>query len=359
MFLRQSTAGQEVLIGRFVDDTDGNTAETGLTIANTDIKVWKEGATTLADKNSGGATHIASGMYYAVLDATDTNTLGNLELNVQVSGALSVRREFTVIPAAVYDSIVLGSDNLQVDAIQVSGSSTAADNIEVVYDTDFASNYDATNDQWERTPNQVGVFDASSGDPDDTLVLKAGDFFMVSVAGTWNSTALEVGDLVVAKTASADGATFGDWALVLGQDYPSNFSSLAITAGGIVSANSVEISGSSTAADNAESCFDGTTYTFDALGSTLGADHATTQADIAALNDLDAAGVRSAVGLASADLDTQIGTLATSSALTTVDGVVDAIKLKTDNLLEKGTSYRYTNDSSGSGYDDVTVDDVP
>jgi cell division protein ZapA (FtsZ GTPase activity inhibitor) len=51
---------------------------------------------------------------------------------------------------------------------------------------------------------------------------------------------------------------------------------------------------------------------------------------------ITAAGVRTAVGLASANLDTQIGTLATASALSTVAGYVDtevaAIKAKTDNL---------------------------
>lgn len=44
---------------------------------------------------------------------------------------------------------------------------------------------------------------------------------------------------------------------------------------------------------------------------------------VTGFNDLDAAGIRSAVGLASANLDTQ---------LTTIDGVADGIKAKTDNL---------------------------
>lgn len=103
--LRQSTASQEVPLGHFVDDTDGKTAETGLTIANTDIKVWKAGATTLADKNSGGATHISGGVYYTVLDATDTNTIGPLVLFVAVSGALAVRLECEVLDEAVFDAL--------------------------------------------------------------------------------------------------------------------------------------------------------------------------------------------------------------------------------------------------------------
>lgn len=105
LFLRQSTASQEVLLGPFVDDTDGKTAETALSIANTDIKLWVEGATTEASKTSGGATHLAAGRYYAVLDATDTATVGKLEINVHVAGALPVRREFHVLEEAVYDSL--------------------------------------------------------------------------------------------------------------------------------------------------------------------------------------------------------------------------------------------------------------
>jgi hypothetical protein len=101
--LRQSTASQEVLLGPFLDDTDGKTAETGLTIANTDIKIWKSGGTTEASKNSGGATHIAAGRYYAVLDATDTDTIGPLEINVHVSGALPVKKTCEVVDEAVYD----------------------------------------------------------------------------------------------------------------------------------------------------------------------------------------------------------------------------------------------------------------
>lgn len=105
LYLRQSTASQEVPLGYFVDSTDGNTEETALSIANTDIKIWKTGATTLANKNSGGATHISNGVYYAVLDATDTDTIGSLVIFVHVSGALSVRVECVVLDEAIYDQM--------------------------------------------------------------------------------------------------------------------------------------------------------------------------------------------------------------------------------------------------------------
>lgn len=105
IFLRQSTASQEIPIGRMVDSVDGDTEKTALTIANTDIKIWKSGATTLASKNSGGATHIANGVYYAVLDATDTDTIGPLKVFVHVSGALAFQLTCVVLDEAAYDTM--------------------------------------------------------------------------------------------------------------------------------------------------------------------------------------------------------------------------------------------------------------
>lgn len=102
MKLRQSTAGQTVLIGGFYDSTDGVTAETGLTIANTDIRLSKNGANIVA-KNSGGGTHDEGGFYAITLDATDTDTVGRLQLFVNATGAVPVYHEFEVLEEAAYD----------------------------------------------------------------------------------------------------------------------------------------------------------------------------------------------------------------------------------------------------------------
>jgi hypothetical protein len=102
--LKQSTASQSVIIGPFIDDTDGKTAETGLTISNTDIRLSKNGANIVA-KNSGGGTHDELGYYTITLDATDTNTVGRLQLVVQETGALPVYHEFQVLEETVYDAL--------------------------------------------------------------------------------------------------------------------------------------------------------------------------------------------------------------------------------------------------------------
>lgn len=107
--LKQSTASQVVELGPFLDDTDFKTAETALTIANTDIKLRKAGGTTHGSKNSGGGTHIANGYYYATLDATDSNTVGLLDIHVNVSGALPVWDRYYVLEEAIYDALFAAS----------------------------------------------------------------------------------------------------------------------------------------------------------------------------------------------------------------------------------------------------------
>lgn len=110
-FLRQSTASQEISLGQFLDSTDGDTEEGGLTIANTDIKIRKHGGTTLINKISGGATVISNGVYQCALDATDTNTAGMLEVYVHVAGALAVKSTYTVLTATAFDSLFTGTFN--------------------------------------------------------------------------------------------------------------------------------------------------------------------------------------------------------------------------------------------------------
>lgn len=131
--LKQSTASQEIFLGVFVDEVDGYTPETALTIANTDIKLGVNGATTLANKNSGGGTHISGGIYSAVLDATDTATVGPLMIYVKVAGARFVLLECVVYAANVYDSIIAATDLLQVDTDQIDGNATAATRAALLY----------------------------------------------------------------------------------------------------------------------------------------------------------------------------------------------------------------------------------
>lgn len=120
-YLKQSTA-KTLRFGPFVDENDGKTAETALTISQADIRLSKNGGAFAQSNDAGGATHDENGWYSLQLDATDTNTLGPLTVAIHVSGALPVYRHFTVIPANIYDSLVAGSDYLLADVVQVEGA---------------------------------------------------------------------------------------------------------------------------------------------------------------------------------------------------------------------------------------------
>jgi hypothetical protein len=125
MWLKQSTAAT-VVLGPFVDSTDGVTAETALTISQADIRLSKNGGAFAQTNNAAGATHMENGNYSVPLDTTDTGTLGRLRVHVNESGALPVWLDFMVVPAHVYDGLVAGSDNLQVDTVQFNGTNATA-----------------------------------------------------------------------------------------------------------------------------------------------------------------------------------------------------------------------------------------
>lgn len=118
MFLKQSTA-YTFRFGPFLDETDGKTAETGLTISQADVRLSKGGGNFAQKNESTSASHDEIGYYIVLLDATDTATVGELLVAVHESGALPVFKTFQVVEEAIYDAIYGGSADLvtKVDAI--------------------------------------------------------------------------------------------------------------------------------------------------------------------------------------------------------------------------------------------------
>jgi len=104
--LRQSTA-VDVLIGPFVDLTDGATAEEGETPT---VLLSKNGQALGAKNDADVPVHDDAGYYNCELDATDTATVGTLVLIVEATGsALPVRHEYQVIEEAAYDHLYAGA----------------------------------------------------------------------------------------------------------------------------------------------------------------------------------------------------------------------------------------------------------
>lgn len=149
-YLKQSTASQSVLLGPFVDDTDGTTAETGLTIANTDIRLSANGGNMFA-KTSGGGTHDEEGHYTITLDATDTATVGRLQVSCKVAGALAVWAEFQVLEEAVYDR------DFAAAATGVDADWTNAGRLDAILDAVVA---DTNELQGDDVPGLISTLDA-------------------------------------------------------------------------------------------------------------------------------------------------------------------------------------------------------
>lgn len=116
--LKQSTAAT-IKLGPFVDDTDGKTAETALTIGQADIRLSKNGGDIAQTNNATGATHDELGYYDIPLDTTDTGTLGRLRVLVSKAGALPVWQDFVVVTANVYDSM-FSTDKLDVAVVEMA-----------------------------------------------------------------------------------------------------------------------------------------------------------------------------------------------------------------------------------------------
>jgi len=126
--LRQSTA-TAVIVGPFLDETDGITPEEALTVASIDTDLYKFSnthpltATSITLTTSGGSNdcvHVNNGYYSLELTTTDSNTLGRMRLTLNISGAVPVWEEFAIIPANVWDARY-STDYLQVDTIQIEG----------------------------------------------------------------------------------------------------------------------------------------------------------------------------------------------------------------------------------------------
>jgi len=125
LMLKQSTA-ITVKIGPFLDDTDGYTAETALTITQAEVRLSMNGGNMAQKTEASACTHDELGYYDCDIDATDTGTLGRLQLMVYEAGALPVWHEFMVVPSNTYDSLVSGSDYLDTNAEEIEGAAALA-----------------------------------------------------------------------------------------------------------------------------------------------------------------------------------------------------------------------------------------
>jgi hypothetical protein len=116
-----------IVLGPFVDDADGKTAETGLTIAQAAVRLSKNGGAFAQKSDASACTHMEAGYYACPLNATDLNAAGVLTVAVAASGALPVRQDYTVLLAAAYNALVAGTGNgIRGDIAAINGSTSGA-----------------------------------------------------------------------------------------------------------------------------------------------------------------------------------------------------------------------------------------
>jgi hypothetical protein len=133
-YLRTNTATR-ITVGPFLDKTDGITPEVALTVTSEKLTLMVDtaGVPTLvldvAPTASGGAndmvhvTNDDAGYYDLELAAADVNYLGRACLSLNdVATHCPVFHEFMILPAIVYDALVLGTDVLQADVTQLLGT---------------------------------------------------------------------------------------------------------------------------------------------------------------------------------------------------------------------------------------------
>lgn len=120
--LKQSTA-ETIMVGPFLDATDGVTEEVGL--AGNATEISKDGGAFATGPTLG--THDSEGYYPVSLTTAHTDTVGRLVIKSHDSAThLPVWVECWVYPANVYDSMFGGSDNLEVDVAQWLGTAPLA-----------------------------------------------------------------------------------------------------------------------------------------------------------------------------------------------------------------------------------------
>jgi len=142
-----------MMVGPCIDDTDFKSLEEAIAYnaAGMDISLIVEktdgtSAVTAITLTTGGTsdwTHKDGGYYEVEITAAQNAEEGIAYLRGICTGVLPFESpRYDIVKANIYDSLIKGTDTLQVDAIEVSGDSTAADNLELDYD---GTGYDKSN----------------------------------------------------------------------------------------------------------------------------------------------------------------------------------------------------------------------
>jgi hypothetical protein len=142
-FLEANTA-VDVMVGPFVDEDDGKTAETLLVISQADVRLSKNGGNMAQKNEATSLAHDELGNYVCKLNGTDTNTEGILTLMIHEAGALPIKMDYQIISQAAHESLITAKDagfmDVNIKSVgRADAQETEANNLESA-----CSNYSVT-----------------------------------------------------------------------------------------------------------------------------------------------------------------------------------------------------------------------
>jgi hypothetical protein len=120
--LRQSTS-ITITMGPYLDNVDGNTERTGLTIAQANVRLSKNGGAYAQKNDANSATHQEMGNYSVPLNSTDTNTPGRLRVYTHPTSSLPVWADFIIMTSNAYEALVSGGEFIKADVHQFAAVS--------------------------------------------------------------------------------------------------------------------------------------------------------------------------------------------------------------------------------------------
>jgi hypothetical protein len=328
--LPQSTA-YTVMLKLFLS-SDHVSAATGKTVA---IKISKAGG-AFADPNAGAsnATEVSNGWYKFALDTTDTNTLGDLVVRGTAASCDDAEQVCQVVKAtnggltALPDAVAGASGGLplsvdasgRVDVLKINGTSQTARDVGASVLLSAGTG--------------TGQLDFTSG------VVKANLAQILGTALTETAGQIAAGFKkffnIATPAATMDHLVLVDTVTTYTGNTPQTgdaFARIGAAGAGLTALGDTRIAhldaDVSTRSTYAGADTSGTTTLLSRLTSTraglldhLDADISSRMATFSYTAPLDAAGTRAALGMASANLDTQIAALATAAALSDLsDGI--------------------------------------
>jgi len=161
MAIYKNKASQKVAV--FAYDSSDGSAKTG-DAAQITAQISKDGAACAATDDT-NPTELdaadAPGVYLFDLTQAETNA------DLIVIAAVSSTEDILLEPLLLYTQPEVRDAN----ATQISGSSAAANNAEIVFDTDFSTNYNTTRDAW--VTNAQDFVGTTAADPFNGQVVSA------------------------------------------------------------------------------------------------------------------------------------------------------------------------------------------